>query len=322
MKATVALLTFNADPWLRELLDGVIRQKADFEYEVLLIDSGSTDKTLEIAAEYPAVRLHQIPNSEFGHGRTRNLAAELSKADYVVYLTHDAVPAHDYWLAEMLRPFDLSEKVACVFGKQVPRPDCCPTVKRDIIKVFNSFGPDHLTMVAQANPNVTGQAANDAIGFFSDVNSAVRRDVLLGEIPYQDVNYAEDQAFGRDVIAAGLYKVYAPLGAVIHSHSYPPFKYFRRMYDEMVGLKKATGQTLNTPMWFHIAWTLRATVADWWFILHDRNYGLRTKAKYIVQAPFYNTFRRLAIRLSAREELPPWADNLLSLERQQKKKAA
>ena len=63
MKATVALLTFNADPWLRELLDGVGRQKTDFEYEVLLIDSGSTDKTLEIAAEYPAVRLHQIPTA-------------------------------------------------------------------------------------------------------------------------------------------------------------------------------------------------------------------------------------------------------------------
>ncbi len=322
MKATVALLTLNADPWLRELLDGVVRQKTDFEYEILLIDSGSTDRTLEIAAEYPEVRLHQIPNSEFGHGRTRNLAAELSKAEYMVYLTHDAVPAHDYWLTEMLRPFDLSPKVACVFGKQIPRPDCCPTVKRDIIKVFASFGPDHFTMVAQANPNVTSQAAKDAIGFFSDVNSAVRRDLLVGEIPYRDINYAEDQAFGRDVIEAGLYKVYAPLGSVIHSHSYPPVKYLRRMYDEMVGLRKATGQTMQTPMWFHIAWALRATLADWRFVLRDRNYRLGTKVKYIAQAPFYNAFRRLAIQLSVKDELPPWAHNVLSLERQHKKKAA
>ena len=322
MKATVALLTFNADPWLRELLDGVGRQKTDFEYEVLLIDSGSTDRTLEIAAEYPEVRFYQIPNSEFGHGRTRNLAAELSNSEYMVYLTHDAVPAHDYWLTELLRPFELSPKVACVLGKQIPRPDCCPTVKRDIIKVFAGFGPDHLTMVAQANPNIAGQAAEDAIGFFSDVNSAVRRDLLVGEIPYRDINYAEDQAFGRDVIAAGLYKVYAPLGSVIHSHSYPPLKYLRRMYDEMVGLRRATGRSLQSPMWFHIAWALWATVADWRFILRDPSYRLRTKVKYIAQAPFYNAFRRLAIQLSVKDELPAWAYNLLSLERQHQSKAA
>jgi hypothetical protein len=94
------------------------------------------------------------------------------------------------------------------------------------------------------------------------------------------------------------------------------------MYDEMVGLKKATGQTMQTAMWFHIAWTLYATLADWRFILRDRNYRLPTKAKYIVQAPFYNAFRRLAIQLSVKEELPRWAHNLLSLERQHKKKAA
>jgi rhamnosyltransferase len=310
MKATIALLTLNAEPWLRELLDGVTRQKTEFDYEVLLIDSGSTDGTLAIAAEYPEVRLHQIPNSEFGHGRTRNLAAELSKAEYMVYLTHDAVPAHEYWLAEMLRPFDLSPKVACVLGKQIPRPDCCPTVKRDIINVFASFGPDHFTVLAQANPNIASQAAQDAISFFSDVNSAVRRDLLVGEIPYRDLNYAEDQALGRDVIRAGLIKAYAPLGSVIHSHSYPPFKYLRRMYDEMVGLKAATGMTLDTPMWFHIAWTVRATLLDW-----------RFKVKYVTQAPLYNSFRRLAIRLSVKKELPAWAHNLLSLERQYKKHA-
>jgi rhamnosyltransferase len=322
MKATIALLTLNADPWLRELLDSVRRQKTDFEYEVLLIDSGSTDKTLEITAEYPEVRLHQIPNSEFGHGKTRNLAAQLSQADFMVYLTHDAVPAHDYWLTEMLRPFDLNPKVACVFGKQIPRFDCCPTVKRDIINLFASFGPDHFTMVAQANPILGGQASKDAIGFFSDVNSAVRRDLLVGEIPYRNINYAEDQAFGRDVTEAGLYKVYAPLGSVIHSHSYPPFKYLRRMYDEMVGLKAATGQTMNTPMWYHIAWALKATVGDWRFIRRDGSYRLRTKVRYFVQAPLYNAFRRLAIQLSVRKELPSWAHNLLSLERQHKKKAA
>ena len=321
MKATIVVLTFNAEPWIKELLEGCERQKTDFEYEVLVVDSGSRDKTLEIIKDFPRVRLHQIPNSEFGHGKTRNLAAKLSKGEFVVYLTHDAVPATEHWLEEMIRPFEINPKVACVLGKQIPRADCCPTVKRDVIDLFASFGPDHFTMIQQANPNITHQGALDAIAFYSDVNSAVRRDFLLHTIPYQDINYSEDQAFGQDVIKAGFIKAYAPLGAVIHSHSYPPMKYFRRMYDEMVGLKKATGQTLDTGMAFHIAWTLKATLKDWVFIWRDHAYGPTTKLKFIAQAPFYNAFRRIAIRLSTKKELPAWAHNFLSLELRARKKA-
>lgn len=321
IKATIAVLTFNADPWIRELLEGVEKQTAPFEFEVLVIDSGSTDKTVDIIKKFPRARIHQIPNSEFGHGKTRNLAARLGKGEFMVYLTHDAIPATENWLEEMIRPFGLNENIACVYGKQIPRADCCPTVKRDVIGVFAGFGPDHFTMVQQANSNITHQASLDAITFFSDVNSAVRRSLLTGDLPYQDLNYSEDYAFGRDVIKSGRLKAYAPLGAVIHSHSYPPMKYFRRMYDEMVGLKKATGQTLDTKMWFHIAWTGKATLKDWAFILRDPSYRIRTKIKYLVQAPFYNAFRRIAIRLSTKKELPAWAHSFLSLEHRARKKA-
>ncbi len=320
MKATIVVLTFNAAPWIRALLEGCERQKASFAYEVLVIDSGSVDGTLDIIKEFSAVRLHQIPNSEFGHGKTRNLGAKLAKGEFVVYLTHDAVPATEHWLEEMVRPFDLNPKVMAVFGKQIPRPDCCPTVKRDVIGLFSTFGPDHFTMVQQANPTITDQASRDAIGFYSDVNSATRRDFILNLVPYQDLDYAEDQAFGGDVIEGGYIKVYAPLGAVIHSHSYPPLKYLRRMYDEMVGLKKATGQTLDTSLRFHVAWTLKATLKDWRFILRDPAYRTKTKLKYLFQAPFYNIFRRLAIRLSVRKQIPGWAHRLLSLEEQARSK--
>lgn len=314
MKATVTILTFNAEPWIRELLESVERQQAPFDFEILVIDSGSSDATIAIIKKFPRVRLHQIPNSEFGHGKTRNLAATIAHGEFIVYLTHDAVPATQHWLEEMIRPFGLSESVACVYGKQIPRPDCCPTVKRDVIGVFAGFGPDHFIMVQQANSNITHQASLDAITFFSDVNSAVRRELLINTLPYRDLNYSEDYAFGRDVIAAGLVKAYAPLGAVIHSHSYPPMKYFRRMYDEMLGIKKATGQTLDTRMWFHIAWTLKATLKDWRFIIRDPSYRLRTKLKFVMQAPFYNAFRRIAIRLSTKSQLPMWAHRFLSLE--------
>jgi rhamnosyltransferase len=306
MKATIAILTYNGAEWIGALLDSCLGQNADFDFEVLVIDSGSTDGTVEAVSRREAVRLRQIPNSSFGHGRTRNLAVELARGDYVVFVTQDALPATQFWLTEILRPFDVSDRVACVYGKQVPHPDCCPTVKRDVINHFRSFGPNPAVMLQMDNPRLTSDAERDALTFFSDVNSAVRRSAMQ-TVPFRDVAYAEDQALGRDVIEAGLAKAYAPLAAVIHSHSYPPREYFARMYEEMQGLWVTTRRTIDTTLPRHGAIVLMNTLMDWLFILRDSDYRPWTKIKWLAQAPVYNVARRVAVRVAIRPELPGWA---------------
>jgi len=101
MKATIAIPTYNGIERIGELLDSCLRQEADFEFEVLVIDSGSTDGTLDAVRKRAAVRLHEIPKSSFGHGRTRNLAVEMARGDFVAFLTQDAVPADKHWLSEI-----------------------------------------------------------------------------------------------------------------------------------------------------------------------------------------------------------------------------
>lgn len=306
MRATVAILTFNGQESLAEVLDAVLAQRVEFPFEVLVIDSGSTDGTLEIVKLRPAVRLHQIPNSEFGHGRTRNLAVSLSGADFVAFLTQDAVPADPDWLAEMLRPFDLNADVAGVFGRQVPRADCCPTVKRDVAKVFAGFGPDTAVLLQRRTPTLSDDASRQAMSFFSDVNSAVRRSVME-RIPFRDVAYAEDQAFGRDVIDAGLIKAYAPRGRVLHSHSYPLGEYFHRMLAEMRGLRDSVGVSLDTPLGSHLRVVAGETLRDWRFILRDPDYSRWAKVRWLPQAPLYQVARRLAIRIASHRRPPGWA---------------
>ena len=306
MKATIAIPTYNGIERIGELLDSCLRQEADFEFEVLVIDSGSTDGTLDAVRKRAAVRLHEIPKSSFGHGRTRNLAVEMARGDFVAFLTQDAVPADKHWLSEILRPFDVSDRVACAYGKQAPRPDCCPTVKRDVINHFRSFGPDHFLMLQVDNPRLTSERERDALTYFSNVNSAVRR-TAMQTVPFRDVAYAEDQALGRDVIKAGLIKAYAPMAVVLHSHSYPLRAYFNRMYEEMLGLWKTTGRSIDTTLPRHIALVIRGTAQDWRFILRDRDYSAGTKVKWFLQAPGYNIARRLAVRLARRPELPAWA---------------
>lgn len=315
--ATIAIPTFNGEEFLEPLLTAVTNQKTEYSYEVLIIDSGSTDRTLEIAQQFDKVRVHQISNKEFGHGKTRNQAAKMANSTFVVYLTQDAVPSHDQWLTYMLEPFTLNEKVGCVFGKQIPRAHCFVTLKREVAQVFKSFGDDG-SISFQRKTDLTGQLGITN-NFLSDVNSAIRKS-LWEEVPFRDVNYAEDQGLGIDMLEQGYLKAYAPLGSVFHSHDYPLPKYFKRKFDEYVGLRKATGYVAQAGLRELTVGSLKATLQDWLYLYRDHEFGKLEKVHDFFLAPVYNIQTRRAIRLAARSQ----SDNEIakySLEVQARQKA-
>ncbi|HUS25889.1 MAG TPA: glycosyltransferase family 2 protein [Nevskiaceae bacterium] len=316
---TIAILTFNGEEFLDQLLHAVFTQKTRLKYEVLVIESGSTDGTLDIIKKYPKVRLHPIPNTEFGHGRTRNLAVKLADSEFVVFLTQDAVPSQDRWLDSMIYPFGLSDKVGCVFGKQIPRPNCFATLKREVRVVFDGFGPDHSIPLHYQN-DLTKQLGA-TMTFFSDVNSAVRRSVVANNIPFRDVKYAEDQAMGIDMLAAGYIKAYAPFGSVWHSHNYPLRKYFRRKFDESVGLRKTTGHVQQAGLKELTLGTAKATLHDYRFIWRDQDYSFGRKLHDFALAPCYNFANRWAMRKAASKKLSAADEAKMSLEANARKKA-
>jgi rhamnosyltransferase len=316
-KVTVAIPTFNAAEFLKELLDAVAQQQTRREVEFLIIDSGSTDTTLEIINSYPKVRLHKISNSEFGHGKTRNLAAGLAEGEYILFLTQDAVPAHDHWLEGMIEPFLISDKVAAVVGKQIPHANAPATIKREVQSVFSSLGPDDGITLNRQNE------MTDKLGlvntFLSNTNSAVRKD-LLAKIPFRDVNYAEDQGLGIDVLKEGYFKAYSPLGAVDHSHDYGVVEYFRRKFDEYVGLRATTGYVAQAGYKELIVGSFKATILDWVFIARDRQYNPPKKLKEFARSPFYNVGVRMAIRAAANQKLSNRMHAKMSLEARARRK--
>ncbi len=302
--ATVVVLTYNGERYLRDLLHAVSGQRIDGRFEILVIDSGSTDSTLDIIADYPAVRLVQIPNSEFGHGRTRNFAAHQARGRYVAYLTHDAVPAHDRWLYELLRPFCLNERVAAVMGSQLPRPWCFPLLKYEINAVFAGFGPGFGTTLFYDDEFITSEGVRNAVTFYSDVNSAARRDVLTGPVPYQDVSYAEDQLFGRDVIAAGLIKAYAPRASVLHSNDLTLSEYDDRMEEETLG-QREVGIDVAVPSVTVVGrMVVRGVAKDTVRLLRDRDFSLSRKLYYLLVGPLYHLQKWRGVRRGARAPLP------------------
>jgi rhamnosyltransferase len=303
LEATVVILTYNGEKYLDRILERTLAQEIDGRFEVLVIDSGSTDGTLAIVESFPAVRLHQIPNSEFGHGKTRNLAAALAQGSVIAYLTHDAVPLTTSWLREILAPFALDEQIVAVMGKQVPRRLCFPLMKYEIQGVFAGFGPDFGTTVFYKDDFVHDEGTLAAITFYSDVNSAARRDILTGPIPYRDVPYAEDQVFGKDVIDAGYRKAYAPRAAVEHSNDLTLAEFGPRIFDETVGLRQVGVTVPPMSRLGALARVARGAVRDTPQIARDGTYSRRRRLYWLVVNPFFHLAKWLAYRRASLVDL-------------------
>lgn len=286
-RATVAILTFNGERYLRELLDAIESQNYAGTFETLVVDSGSTDGTLSILAEYQGLRTISIPNSDFSHGRTRDLVVHEAKGEYVALLTQDAVPADENWLTELLAPLEVDSRVALVTGRQIPRARAFPLQKYEIVGVFDRLGPRRGFVVyrpedAEAIPSVV---------FHSDVNAAVRREVALDRIPFRDVSYAEDQLMAKDVLHARLWKAYAGAGAVVHSNDLAFREYGPRIFDETIGLRQIGIDISAISRGMQLRLTIRGAIGDSIRIIRDPDFGWLAKIGWLARNPWYHVMK-------------------------------
>lgn len=245
-KASVVIPTLNAGPVLDRVLAAATSQRTPWPYEVLVIDSGSTDETLETVARYPSVKLHQIEKKDFNHGGTRNLGVELTSGEFVAFLTHDALPANGRWLFNLVSALEFHPEAAGVFGKHLAWPDASPFTKRDMNAHFELF--NNFPLYVDKNTNKRRYRAEDPqwrqfLHFYSDNNSCMRRSVWQ-KIPYREVKFGEDQLWADDIIAEGYGKVYAPQAIVVHSHDYDAKETYERTFTETAFFKHFFGYEL------------------------------------------------------------------------------
>ena len=230
-KASVVVLTLNAGPGFAETLDGVFAQKVGSDFEVIVLDSGSTDGTRELARARGAA-VHGVPASDFDHGATRDRGLSLAAGQYVALLVQDAVPLDDRWLAAMIEDLEDDPLVAGVYGRQVPRPDGGPLAR---VLVTNAPTAGHERREQYAGGPVRYRtlppAERRALALFDNVSSCLRRSVWE-EIPFGRTGFGEDLRWGERAIARGHKLVYEPRSAVVHSHERGPLYDLRRHYAE------------------------------------------------------------------------------------------
>ena len=125
--ATVVVVNWNGERWLRPCLDALARQQTGFGFLVWVVDNASTDGSVALLeSEYPDVRvLRNTDNLGFAGGN--NTALREVTTPYAVLLNNDATPEPD-WLERLLAPFDEpgSDRLAAVTSKVVFAPRFLP----------------------------------------------------------------------------------------------------------------------------------------------------------------------------------------------------
>jgi glycosyltransferase involved in cell wall biosynthesis len=245
-KASVVIPTWNGGQLLLDVLERVKQQVHVDAFEIIVIDSGSNDGTLEVMQADERILLHRIKQSDFGHGKTRNLGVELSRGEYVAFLTQDAMPASTTWLADYVLLLDHFPHAGGAFGRHLAWPSASPFTKRDINAHFEQFF--HHPIAVSKDTNRERWDADDPswrqlLHYYSDNNSCLRRSVWA-KIPYRDVAYGEDQLFAHDIVSAGYQKVFAPGAVVYHSHDYDEAQTFERSRIEAAFFKQFFGYIL------------------------------------------------------------------------------
>lgn len=219
MDVSVVIPTLDAEREIEDLLR-ILESQSLKPIEILVVDSESEDHTVAVVHRHAGVRILQIERRDFNHGATRDMALRETTGDFVCFLTQDAVPASDDYLARLVAPMIEDSDIALVSGRQLPKADA-----RRFEQLVRSFNyPD--------SPSIRSKSDLEKFGiktfFASDTCSAYRRSAYLACGGFDRVNTNEDMLMAARFVASGLKVAYEPSAEVYHSHNLTPRQQFAR----------------------------------------------------------------------------------------------
>src|SRR5215204_1721394 len=281
---------------LRRCLEGIAGQRTGEDVETLVVDSGSSDGSVELAQAQGA-RVIEVPTSGFRHGATRNLGAAQARGDVLAFTTQDAYALDELWLERLCAPLRTEDDIAGVYGRQVPHADAAP--------------PERFFLEFLYGPSPRVQRVRDDAGLsllttlFSNVNSAISRS-LWERFPFADeMFFAEDQDWSRRVLLAGYAIRYEPEAAVRHSHAYTLTAAFKRFLDTGASAERGflAGPASSSILRGEALRYAREELA--WLAQTGRR-------RWIPYAAVYELAKFLGVQLGARHRrLPLWAKRRL-----------
>jgi rhamnosyltransferase len=250
---SIILRSFNEGWALRDTLAAVAAQEYG-DWELIVIDSGSTDGSVELIRAARPRHFVQIAPHEYHPARVLNRGMELASSEVGIFLNADATPQGNRWLRPLVEALR-DPQVAAVFGRQIPRPNCHAVFAHDYDRCF---GPK--------------RASAHWDHFFSMVSSGIRKDIWARRGFDVRMTYSEDDEYTRWCRAQGYRIVYVPESVAMHSHNYTPAQAYKRSYGEARALAAVWRGDRDDFNWL-------GTVGGGWLndIRRDLGYCLREK---------------------------------------------
>ncbi len=235
---SIILRSFNEGWALCQTLPALKAQQYR-NWELIVIDSGSTDGSVELLRAARPQHLIQIQPHEYNPSRVMNHGMRLARAEFGIFLNADATPQGRQWLPPLVAALR-DRQTAAVFGRQIPRPGCAAVYAHDYERCFG----------------VERESAHWE-HFFSMVSSGLRKDIWAKRGFLETLQYSEDDEYTRWCRAQGYRVVYCPESVVMHSHNYSPQQAYRRSFGEAKALAAVWSHSprqLNWPATVLLGW--------------------------------------------------------------------
>jgi glycosyltransferase involved in cell wall biosynthesis len=200
MLASIVIRTYNEEKYLEGLLAAIFEQVcALVNVEIVIVDSGSTDETLDIAKKH-GCRIVHISKSDFTFGRSLNIGCENARGAFFVFVSGHCIPTNEYWLDELVKPL-IEGSVSYVYGRQEGRDTTKFSESRHLEKCFPPY------------------AKLPQDGFFcNNANAALTRKAWERHGFHEELTGLEDMYLAKQLAEAGENIGYVPSASVYHIH--------------------------------------------------------------------------------------------------------
>lgn len=228
-KVSIVMRSINDLSFIERTLTAVFNQNFK-DFELINVDSGSTDGTYEIIKKYNPDKARQIRRDDYVPGRVLNNAVKACAGEIIVFNNSDCIPMNSDWLGNLIKPLLEQPETVAAFGNQIPRPDATPLVIKDYRRAFGD-----------------GSVSASWDHFFSLATSAVRKCDIM-QYPFnENLKYSEDIEWSWRMKKAGRKIAYVSDAVVEHSHNYRLREVWKRFYNEGLADGFIYGEGRNFP---------------------------------------------------------------------------
>jgi rhamnosyltransferase len=224
---SVVIPVKNGEKYLDSMLKSVFSQDVNFKFEVIIVDSGSKDKTLDTIKKYPVI-LYQIKEEDFNHGLTRNFGISKASGRYVILMTQDTIPCDKHWMEKLINNLECDYRVAGTYSRQVPHEDAAAFSRLKTSMFFTSQREKRVSYIDNMRDyERLSPAERHRFCNFDNVSSCIRKSVWEN-FRFPSAEFGEDLEWAKRILEAGYKIIYEPDSAVYHSHDYSIAGWYKR----------------------------------------------------------------------------------------------